>query len=50
MQWILSEKYKVGGVGAGVLLKAVVNGLRSNSKALNAEEYSSVIYVFRKPV
>ena len=45
---MLSEKYQSGGVGAAVLLKAVVNGYRSNAKARSAEEYSSVIYVFKK--
>ena len=44
---LLSEKYQAGGVGLGVLFKAIYNGFRSNLKAKNPLEYSSVIYVFK---
>lgn len=42
---MLSEKYKTGSIK---YLKAFLSGLKSNSKAKSATEYSSVIYVFKK--
>ena len=42
---MLSEKYKTGSIN---YLKAFIVGLRSNLKAKSAENYSSVIYVFKK--
>lgn len=42
---MLSEKYKTGSIK---YLSAFINGLRSNLKAKVAENYSSVIYVFKK--
>jgi 2-polyprenyl-3-methyl-5-hydroxy-6-metoxy-1,4-benzoquinol methylase len=42
---MLSEKYKTGSIN---YLKAFLTGLRSNLKADKAENYSSVIYVFKK--
>lgn len=41
---MLSEKYKTGSVK---FINAFVNGLKSNLKAKKAEDYSSVIYVFK---
>ncbi|MBL7920829.1 MAG: class I SAM-dependent methyltransferase [Bacteroidia bacterium] len=42
---MLSEKYKTGTIKYP---KAFISGLKSNLKAKNAGEYSSVIYVFKK--
>jgi SAM-dependent methyltransferase len=41
---MLSEKYKTGSIK---YFNAFVNGLRSNLKAKQAKDYSSVIYVFK---
>lgn len=43
---LLSEKYKRGSTN---YLNAFKTGLISNIKALNSKEYSSHIYIFRKP-
>lgn len=43
---MLSEKYKTGKIN---YLSAFLTGLRSNLKAREAKDYSSVIYVFKKP-
>lgn len=43
---MLSEQYKTGKIN---YLRAFLNGLRSNLKAKQAKDYSSVIYVFKKP-
>jgi SAM-dependent methyltransferase len=42
---MLSEKYKTGSVR---YLNAFISGLTSNLRAKTAQEYSSVIYVFKK--
>ncbi len=42
---MLSEKYKTGSIKYP---NAFINGLKSNLKAKNAGEYSSVIYVFKR--
>ncbi len=42
---MLSEKYKTGSSG---LIKAFLTGWKSNRMAKGANEYSSVIYVFKK--
>lgn len=42
---MLSEKYKTGSISYP---KAFLTGLRSNLKAKEAKDYSSVIYVFKK--
>lgn len=42
---MLSEKYKTGSIK---YLSAFINGLKSNLKANQAKDYSSVIYVFKK--
>jgi 2-polyprenyl-3-methyl-5-hydroxy-6-metoxy-1,4-benzoquinol methylase len=42
---MLSEKYKTGSIN---YLKAFFTGLKSNIKAAKPENYSSVIYVFKK--
>jgi SAM-dependent methyltransferase len=42
---LLSEKYKTGRQS---LIKGFLSGLRSNMAASSAQEYSSVIYVFKK--
>ena len=42
---MLSEKYRTGSIK---YLSAFLTGLRSNSKAKTAADYSSVIYVFKK--
>jgi SAM-dependent methyltransferase len=42
---MLSEKYKTGSIK---YLSAFIQGLRSNLKAKQAKDYSSVIYVFKK--
>lgn len=42
---LLSEKYRTGKMR---WLHAIINGLRSNTKALVTGEYSSLIYVFKK--
>jgi ubiquinone/menaquinone biosynthesis C-methylase UbiE len=47
---LLSEKYnRQGRAGAGAMMAAFSTGLRSNLAAHKPVEYSSVIYVFRKP-
>jgi len=43
---MLSEKYKTGSISYP---NAFLTGLRSNLKAKEAKDYSSVIYVFKKP-
>jgi len=43
---MLSEKYKHGKIN---YFKAFLTGLKSNLKASEAKDYSSVIYVFKKP-
>ncbi|MBL0741768.1 class I SAM-dependent methyltransferase [Chryseolinea lacunae] len=45
---LLSEKYKTGTSGLGGMLKAVWNGIKSNSKAAKTNDYSSLIYIIRK--
>ena len=48
---LLSEKYKrQGRAGLAALASAFFSGWRSNRAAKKPEQYSSVIYVFRKPV
>jgi predicted SAM-dependent methyltransferase len=42
---MLSEKHKTGSIK---YLIAFINGLRSNLKANDANDYSSVIYIFKK--
>jgi len=42
---MLSEKYKTGSIK---YLRAFLTGLKSNLKAKEAKDYSSVIYVFKK--
>lgn len=42
---MLSEKYKTGSIN---YFKAFINGFKSNAKAKDASQYSSVIYVFKK--
>ncbi len=42
---LLSEKYKTGSMN---YFSAFLNGLKSNNKARKADEYSSVIYIFKK--
>lgn len=42
---MLSEKYKTGSIK---YLNAFITGLRSNLKAKSAQNYSSVIYIFKK--
>lgn len=42
---MLSEKYKTGRIN---YVSAFLNGLRSNLKAKEAKDYSSVIYVFKR--
>ena len=42
---MLSEKYKTGSIN---YFKAFLTGLKSNLKAKQAKDYSSVIYVFKK--
>jgi 2-polyprenyl-3-methyl-5-hydroxy-6-metoxy-1,4-benzoquinol methylase len=44
---MLSEKYKTGAIN---YLAAFISGLRSNWIASSAEEYSSVIYIFKKDI
>ncbi len=43
---LLSEKYKYGTTN---YIRAFINGLKSNMSARKASNYSSVIYVFKKP-
>lgn len=45
---LLSEKYKAGKSTPLTILKAVINGLRSNASAISTSEYSSLIYVIKK--
>lgn len=42
---MLSEKYKTGSIR---YLSALINGIKSNLKAKDANSYSSVIYIFKK--
>jgi 2-polyprenyl-3-methyl-5-hydroxy-6-metoxy-1,4-benzoquinol methylase len=48
---LLSEKYKTGKKNSiGGMIRAFSNGLKSNTKANSFEDYSSVIYVFKKEI
>ncbi len=42
---LLSEKYQKG---ENTIINAIINGYRSNKKALNTKEYSSLIYILSK--
>ena len=42
---LLSEKYRTGKMR---WLSAIINGIRSNTKAISSGEYSSLIYVLKK--
>jgi 2-polyprenyl-3-methyl-5-hydroxy-6-metoxy-1,4-benzoquinol methylase len=45
---MLSEKYKNNNSSAAGILKAIVNGIKSNWRARNDQEYSSLLYVIKK--
>ncbi|HEY9487913.1 MAG TPA: class I SAM-dependent methyltransferase [Chryseosolibacter sp.] len=45
---LLSEKYKTGNNNLPIMLKAFLNGWRSNREAKDNQEYSSLIYIARK--
>ena len=45
---MLSEKYKKPDAGLNGLIRAAINGLRSNARAGDTGNYSSLIYIIKK--